>query len=175
MMKGESGYHLCSQNVDEGMIAGYSLPTSAYGGRLAPIQSASKQGGSMQTACYLLWCEGGALYVGITEEFEARMESHFNGGGSVYTQWYTPIKVLGVAWFPVRGRAEWMEAVVTAGLRERWLKVAGGCYTKPTASGRGKHWLAQDIAIRQLMKAIGRKLVINGVPKNDAVDARRVR
>ena len=129
----------------------------------------------MQTACYLLWCEEGALYVGVTEEFETRMECHFSGNGAVYTQWYKPLKVLGVAWFPVQGKAEWMEAVLTAGLRERWLRVAGGCYTRPSVSGRGKHWLDPDVKIRRLVKALGRKLVVNGVSKNDAVDARRVR
>lgn len=51
----------------------------------------------MQTACYLLWCEEGALYVGVTEEFETRMECHFSGNGAVYTQWYKPLKVLGMA------------------------------------------------------------------------------
>lgn len=115
----------------------------------------------MKTACYLLWCESRAVYVGITGDLERRMYEHFRGQGSFYTGHYRPLEVLGVTWFKCRGKAEWMEAVATAGLRERHLKVGGGNYTRVTPSGRGKHWEGEDLKIRQMINKLGRKLVVN--------------
>lgn len=118
----------------------------------------------MKTAVYLLKCEAGAWYVGITEDLEARMENHMSGNGSVFTKHYRPLEVTCVAWMPVRGKAEFMECAVTAGLQKIVHKVAGGCYTKPSPSGRGVQWSEDDIRIHHMTKALGKRLVVNGKP-----------
>ena len=43
---------------------------------------------------YVLLCEGGRRYVGISGDLINRIEAHFTGNGSQFTKKYPPAKVL---------------------------------------------------------------------------------
>src|SRR5579872_1631 len=45
---------------------------------------------------YILELENNKFYVGKTKELNFRLEQHFNGSGSTWTQQYKPIKVLDI-------------------------------------------------------------------------------
>ena len=59
---------------------------------------------------YLLECEGGSFYSGITNNLPARMLAHSKGRGAKYTRAYKPLRVLATRCYPDRStasKAEW--------------------------------------------------------------------
>jgi putative endonuclease len=60
---------------------------------------------------YLLACENGSLYAGITNDLQARYEAHVNGRGARYTRSFPPIGIVGSIDYPSKSeaaRAEWL-------------------------------------------------------------------
>ena len=48
--------------------------------------------------CYIVECNDGSLYTGITKDVEKRINSHNSGKGSKYCRGRQPVKLL-VSWF----------------------------------------------------------------------------
>lgn len=62
---------------------------------------------------YLIECEDGSVYTGITVDVAARFEQHVNGTGARYTRSHRPLRVL--ASFEVPDRSSALRA-------EHWVK-----------------------------------------------------
>ena len=63
-----------------------------------------------QWCLYLLECANGALYAGITNDLDARIEAHRAGKGAKFTRANPPLRVAATCPFPDRAaasRAEW--------------------------------------------------------------------
>jgi putative endonuclease len=54
---------------------------------------------------YLLECENGYLYAGITTDVERRYEAHRRGKGARFTRINPPLRILGVTQFDDRSAA----------------------------------------------------------------------
>ncbi|MBL8515311.1 MAG: GIY-YIG nuclease family protein [Betaproteobacteria bacterium] len=61
---------------------------------------------------YLIECEGGRFYTGITNDLERRFEEHCAGVGARYTRMYPPVRVVAIREFPDRSSASKAEASV---------------------------------------------------------------
>lgn len=61
---------------------------------------------------YLLECERGTYYAGITTDLERRFAEHVFGIGARYTRAYPPIRVVAVKGFPDRASASRAEAAL---------------------------------------------------------------
>lgn len=61
---------------------------------------------------YLLECENGAYYAGITTDLERRFAEHVSGIGARYTRANPPLRVLAVKEFPDRASATRAEAAL---------------------------------------------------------------
>ena len=59
---------------------------------------------------YLLECNNGAYYAGITNDLQARFETHLAGKGARYTRANTPVKVIASKPYPDRSSASIAEA-----------------------------------------------------------------
>jgi len=54
---------------------------------------------------YLIECQGGSLYTGITNDVEARYQVHCAGKGARYTRMYPPVRLLAAQPFENRSEA----------------------------------------------------------------------
>jgi putative endonuclease len=54
---------------------------------------------------YVLECERGRLYAGITPDVGKRFERHLAGKGATFTRLNPPLRILGAAEFPDRSSA----------------------------------------------------------------------
>jgi putative endonuclease len=61
---------------------------------------------------YLLECEGGHFYCGITTDLERRFNEHCAGVGARYTRAHPPLRVLAIRAFANRSEASRGEAAV---------------------------------------------------------------
>lgn len=61
---------------------------------------------------YLLECQDGSIYTGITLDIKARFKRHKSGKGARYTRSHRPICVLAVAVFVNRASAQRAEYLV---------------------------------------------------------------
>ncbi len=59
---------------------------------------------------YLLECNNGAYYAGITNDLQARFETHLAGKGARYTRANPPVKVVASKPYPDRSSASIAEA-----------------------------------------------------------------
>lgn len=59
---------------------------------------------------YLLECNNGAYYAGITNDLEARFTTHISGKGARYTRAHPPIKILASKTYIDRSEASVAEA-----------------------------------------------------------------
>ena len=59
---------------------------------------------------YLLECNNGAYYAGITNDLQARFETHLAGKGARYTRANPPVKVIASKPYPDRSSASIAEA-----------------------------------------------------------------
>jgi putative endonuclease len=59
---------------------------------------------------YLLECNNGAYYAGITNDIEARFATHVSGKGARYTRANPPIKIIASKPYPDRSSASVAEA-----------------------------------------------------------------
>jgi putative endonuclease len=66
---------------------------------------------------YLLECEGGRLYTGISTDVAARFDKHRRGKGAMFTRLNRPVRLLGAKAFGSRSealKAEWTMKRLTA-------------------------------------------------------------
>lgn len=61
---------------------------------------------------YVLECERGILYTGISPDVEKRFELHAAGKGAIFTRINKPVKILGTQEFPDRSSAAKAEAAL---------------------------------------------------------------
>jgi putative endonuclease len=59
---------------------------------------------------YLLECNNGAYYAGITNDLESRFATHVSGKGAKYTRANPPIKIIASKSYPDRSTASIAEA-----------------------------------------------------------------
>lgn len=59
---------------------------------------------------YLLECNNGAYYAGITNDLESRFATHLSGKGAKYTRANPPIKIVASKSYPDRSAASVAEA-----------------------------------------------------------------
>jgi putative endonuclease len=59
---------------------------------------------------YMLECNNGAYYAGITNDVEARFATHVSGKGARYTRANPPIKIIASKPYPNRSSASVAEA-----------------------------------------------------------------
>ena len=59
----------------------------------------------MSWVLYLLECNNGAYYAGITNNLEARFAAHVSGNGARYTRANPPIKIIASKLYPDRSSA----------------------------------------------------------------------
>lgn len=71
---------------------------------------------------YVLECEGGSLYTGITPDVERRFERHLAGKGAAYTRMNRPIRILGAAGCVDRATATRAEMALKRMPREEKLR-----------------------------------------------------
>ncbi len=64
----------------------------------------------MSWVLYLLECNNGAYYAGITNNLEARFTAHVSGKGARYTRANPPIKIIASKLYPDRSSASVAEA-----------------------------------------------------------------
>ncbi|MBN3725483.1 GIY-YIG nuclease family protein [Burkholderia sp. Ac-20379] len=76
---------------------------------------------------YLIECEDGSVYTGITTDVDARFAQHANGTGARYTRARKPRAVL--AWFPLADRS-------SASRAEYWVKRLTPVQKRALASGQ---------------------------------------
>lgn len=59
---------------------------------------------------YLLECNNGAYYAGVTNDLESRFATHLSGKGAKYTRANPPIKIIASKSYPDRSAASVAEA-----------------------------------------------------------------
>lgn len=67
---------------------------------------------------YLIECQDGSIYTGITIDVTARYAAHENGTGARYTRSHLPVRLLAVMEYPERSaasKAEYAIKRLTAG------------------------------------------------------------
>ncbi|HEY8355078.1 MAG TPA: GIY-YIG nuclease family protein [Methylophilaceae bacterium] len=84
----------------------------------------------MQWYLYLLECEGGSYYAGITTDLSARFRAHQAGTGAKYTRANRPLRILASRVYPDRSSASAAEARLKRMRREKKL----GFFTEPQPS-----------------------------------------
>jgi putative endonuclease len=73
---------------------------------------------------YVLECERGVLYAGITTDVEKRFELHASGKGAAFTRINRPLRILGAAPYPDRAEATRAEMALKKASRDRKLRWA---------------------------------------------------
>ncbi|NOS95138.1 MAG: GIY-YIG nuclease family protein [Methylotenera sp.] len=71
---------------------------------------------------YLLECNNGAYYAGITNNLEARFATHMSGKGARYTRANPPIKIMASTSYPDRSTASIAEAQLKSLPRHKKLR-----------------------------------------------------
>lgn len=61
---------------------------------------------------YLIECEGGRLYTGITPDLEARFNKHLSGKGALFTKLNKPIRMIAAKQLLSRSQAAKAERVM---------------------------------------------------------------
>lgn len=86
---------------------GPPLADQAGGGATAsrPVTGSGDPGLSGPWHVYLLECEDGTFYAGITKDVVARFISHATGRGAAYTRSHPPARVLASREYPSMGAA----------------------------------------------------------------------
>lgn len=75
----------------------------------------------MTWCLYLLECNNGAYYAGITNDLPARFLAHQSGKGARYTRANPPVKILASRTYPDRSHASIAEAELKSLPRQKKL------------------------------------------------------
>ncbi len=71
---------------------------------------------------YVLLCQDGSLYTGISPDPEKRFEQHLSGKGAKYTRSHKPVKIVYQEKFKSRSEALKREAEIKGWRRERKIR-----------------------------------------------------
>lgn len=74
---------------------------------------------------YLLQCQDGSYYAGISTDVQARFQAHLSGKGARYTRAHPPLRVLATRPYPDRAsasRAEWQLKQLPRQHKLAWLE-----------------------------------------------------
>jgi putative endonuclease len=82
--------------------------------RIAPDQGADDPVAAKPWAVYLLHCEGGKSYIGISPAPQERFAAHQAGKGAAYTRSNRPVSLAAIVWFEGRSAAASMEVRLKA-------------------------------------------------------------
>jgi putative endonuclease len=82
--------------------------------------------GNIKWVLYLLECNNGAYYAGITNDLEARFSAHLSGKGARYTRANPPIKIIASKFYADRSSASVAEAALKNLPRSRKLAFFNG-------------------------------------------------
>jgi len=61
---------------------------------------------------YMLECQGGRIYTGITPDVDARFKKHRNGSGALFTRINKPVRLLAAMPCDSRGQAARLESTL---------------------------------------------------------------
>ncbi|MEQ1598756.1 MAG: GIY-YIG nuclease family protein [Methylotenera sp.] len=68
--------------------------------------------GNIQWVLYMLECNNGAYYTGITNDLEARFAAHLAGKGARYTRANPPVKIIASKFYADRSSASVAEVAL---------------------------------------------------------------
>jgi putative endonuclease len=111
---------------------------------VASVAGAAVASGSQPWAVYLLECDGGSSYVGISPRPLERFERHRSGRGGAYTRARRPRALAAVAWFENRAAAAAMEPRLKALVRSAKLEWFRRC--APAMNESSPATLAEGLA-----------------------------
>lgn len=80
---------------------------------------------------YLLECNNGAYYAGITNDLEARFSAHLSGKGARYTRANPPVKIIASQLYAGRSEASIAEAQLKSLPRHKKLQYFDNPYHPP--------------------------------------------
>lgn len=72
---------------------------------------------------YVLLCQDGSLYTGISPDPEKRLQQHLSGKGAKYTRSHKPVKIVYQEKFDSRSEALKREAEIKGWRREKKVRV----------------------------------------------------
>jgi putative endonuclease len=70
---------------------------------------------------YLLLCDNGSIYTGITTDVERRLKEHRKGTGAKYTRAIKPVRIVHTESFKNRSTAQTREAEIKSWNRQKKL------------------------------------------------------
>ncbi len=68
---------------------------------------------------YILECEDGSLYTGITTDMQRRFQEHQDGAGAAYTRAHKPVRIVYTEEHPDRSSASKREAEIKSWSTEK--------------------------------------------------------
>lgn len=68
---------------------------------------------------YIIRCNDGTLYTGMTNDIESRIEAHNNGKAAKYTRGRTPVVLIHSETFKTRGEALSRERIIKSFTKEQ--------------------------------------------------------
>lgn len=74
---------------------------------------------------YILLCQGGSLYTGITKDVEKRLNEHKSGRGGAYTRSHRPLRIIYTEQAESRSAALKREAEIKHWSRQKKMKALG--------------------------------------------------
>ena len=69
------------------------------------MRSAATPKGGSTWWVYLLECDDGSYYAGVTTDLEGRLRAHQQGRGAAYTRSHPPLQMLAARQYPNKGAA----------------------------------------------------------------------
>ncbi len=93
----------------------------------------------MAFSLYILECADRTLYVGHTDNLDARMGQHDDGSANTYTAKRRPLKLLHVVEFESRYEALTMERKLKGWSRAKKLAFIAGDWNSVADLSKGKH------------------------------------
>ena len=88
---------------------------------------------------YILKCTDDSLYIGHTDNLDARMEQHDQGKGGSYTSKRRPLQLIHVEAFETRYEALAMERKLKGWSRAKKLAYMAGDWASVKRLSKGKH------------------------------------
>ena len=96
------------------------------------------QGESKAWFCYMLRCNDGSLYVGMTSNLEARVDKHSQGFGPEYTRKHRPVVLIWSQEFADSAAARKREIELRGWSRKKKLALVPGFMNTEGISGAGR-------------------------------------
>ena len=96
----------------------------------------------MKGYVYILLCSDGSYYTGSTNNLELRLQQHFSGEGSNYTQKHRPIKLLYFEEFSEMSEAFYREKQIQGWSKKKKEALINGNYEKLPDLSKNKNVLA---------------------------------